>query len=91
MLGITSLLVVVTRSILVTRIATLALTHTGLSREAASFQARSAFTGVGFTTSEAEHPKVKTRSPQADDPRSAAECVAQRGSRHGSSSRDKRR
>jgi len=49
-----SLLIVITLSILITRIATVALTHTGLSREAARFQARSAFTGVGFTTSEAE-------------------------------------
>ncbi len=45
---------VITLSILVTRIATIALTYTGLSRESARFQARSAFTGVGFTTSEAE-------------------------------------
>jgi hypothetical protein len=49
-----SLLIVVTLSILVTRIATVALTHTGLSGEMARFQARSAFTGVGYTTSEAE-------------------------------------
>jgi hypothetical protein len=41
-------------SITITRVATIALTHTGLSRETARFQARSAFTGVGFTTSEAE-------------------------------------
>jgi NhaP-type Na+/H+ and K+/H+ antiporter len=41
-------------SLLVTRIATTALTLTGLSREAAKFQARSAFTGTGFTTGEAE-------------------------------------
>jgi hypothetical protein len=41
-------------SVLVTRIATIALVHTGLSREAAQFQARSAFTGVGFTTTESE-------------------------------------
>ncbi len=41
-------------SILVTRIATVALTHTGLSKQAARFQARSAFTGVGFTTNESE-------------------------------------
>lgn len=54
MIGIISVLVVITLSILVTRIATIALTHTGLSQESASFQARSAFTGVGFTTSEAE-------------------------------------
>jgi len=54
MLSILSLIIVVTLSILITRIATVALTHTGLSRESARFQARSAFTGVGFTTSESE-------------------------------------
>jgi len=54
MLSIVSLLVVLALSILVTRIATVALTHTGLSRESAKFQARSAFTGVGFTTNESE-------------------------------------
>lgn len=54
MLAIFSLLVVITLSILVTRIATVALTHTGLSRESARFQARSAFTGAGFTTQESE-------------------------------------
>jgi len=54
MISIISLLVVLTLSILVTRIATVALTHTGLSRESAKFQARSAFTGVGFTTNESE-------------------------------------
>lgn len=54
MLAIVSLLVVLALSILVTRIATSALTHTGLSRETARFQARSAFTGVGYTTTEAE-------------------------------------
>ncbi len=54
MFAILSLLSVLTLSILVTRIATVALTHTGLSREASRFQARSAFTGVGFTTSESE-------------------------------------
>jgi K+/H+ antiporter YhaU regulatory subunit KhtT len=54
MLSVISLLVILTLSILVTRIATVALTHTGLSRESAKFQARSAFTGVGFTTDESE-------------------------------------
>ena len=54
MVSIVSLLLVLAISILVTRIATIALTHTGLSRESARFQARSAFTGVGFTTSESE-------------------------------------
>jgi len=54
MLPIISLLLIILLSILVTRVATSALTHTGLSREAARFQARSAFTGAGFTTSESE-------------------------------------
>lgn len=49
-----SLIIILTLSILVTRIATIAIMHTGLSRQAAKFQARSAFTGVGFTTKEAE-------------------------------------
>ncbi len=39
---------------LITKIASISLSHTGLSKEAASFQARSALTGVGFTTQEAE-------------------------------------
>ena len=54
MFSILSLLLIITLSILITRIATIALAHTGLSREVARFQARSAFTGVGFTTGEAE-------------------------------------
>lgn len=49
-----TLLVVILLSLVVTRVATVALTLTGLSREAARFQARSAFTGSGFTTSESE-------------------------------------
>lgn len=54
MVAIGAVLVVVSLSILATRIGSLAFEATGLSREAARFQARSAFTGVGFTTSEAE-------------------------------------
>lgn len=50
-----SLIVIFTLSVLITKIATEALIHTGLSKQAAKFQARSAFTGVGFTTSEAEN------------------------------------
>jgi len=53
-IGITAVLAVLGLSLLITRIATIALTLTGLSRETARFQARSAFTGTGFTTSEAE-------------------------------------
>lgn len=48
------LLLVALVSLLITKIGAVALMHTGLSREAARFQARSAFSGVGFTTSESE-------------------------------------
>lgn len=54
MTALISLLTVTALSLLTVRIATVALTLTGLSREAAEFQASSAFTGVGFTTHEAE-------------------------------------
>ncbi len=54
MIAIATLLTILTISILITRVATVSLSHTGLSRESARFQARSAFTGVGFTTSESE-------------------------------------
>lgn len=40
---------------LITKIAAIMLVHTGMSRQSAQFQARSAYTGVGFTTSEAEN------------------------------------
>jgi hypothetical protein len=53
-LAAASLLVVVLLALLVMRVATVVLTLTGLSRESARFQVRSAVTGVGFTTSEAE-------------------------------------
>ena len=54
MLAILSLITVLVFSLISIKIATIALCHTGLSQETASFQARSAFTGVGFTTSESE-------------------------------------
>lgn len=53
--AIAALLVVVAMSVLITRVATSALEMTGVSRELANFQAKSAYTGVGFTTSEAEN------------------------------------
>lgn len=53
-LPVLAFFVVLIISILVTRVASIALAHTGMSREAARFQARSAFTGSGFTTTEAE-------------------------------------
>ena len=54
MAAVITLLFTITISILVTRIGAVALALTGLSKEIADFQARSAFTGVGFTTDEAE-------------------------------------
>ncbi|MDX1649777.1 MAG: TrkA C-terminal domain-containing protein [Myxococcota bacterium] len=54
MIAILTLLTVIVVSVLVTRVAAVMLAHTGMSREMARFQARSAFTGVGFTTWESE-------------------------------------
>ncbi|HEV2087224.1 MAG TPA: TrkA C-terminal domain-containing protein [Cryptosporangiaceae bacterium] len=54
MIAVASLVAVVLVSLLITRVATVALTLTGLSAESARFQARSALSGVGFTTTEAE-------------------------------------
>lgn len=51
---IATVFVVIILSMIVTRVATIALTLTGMSAEIARFQARSALTGAGFTTSEAE-------------------------------------
>jgi hypothetical protein len=54
MYAVVLLLIVAMVSLLITRIATIALTVTGMTRESARFQARSALTGVGFTTGESE-------------------------------------
>lgn len=54
MFAITSLLAVVVVSLLVTRVATVIMVATGMPSQAARFQARSAFTGSGFTTTESE-------------------------------------
>ena len=56
-----SVLVVLLVSLLIARVGTVALTVTGMSREAARFQARSAFFGVGFTTGEAEAEERRAR------------------------------
>ncbi len=55
MLGVATILLAIFISLLITRIATVALTATGLSHDIARFQARSALSGVGFTTGESEH------------------------------------
>jgi hypothetical protein len=52
--GLIALLTVLFLSLIITRFAAVALELTGLSSDAAKFQARSAFTGTGFTTTEAE-------------------------------------
>lgn len=49
-----SLFVLLSLSVFVTRIAAVALRITGLDEQSARFQSLSAFTGTGFTTSEAE-------------------------------------
>ncbi len=54
MTSVLTLIVLVSISFLVTRFATMALIHTGLSKQSAQFQARSAFTGTGFTSRESE-------------------------------------
>ena len=54
MIPILTLLFVIALSMVVTKIATIALIHTGMSRDRARFQARSAFSGAGFTTQESE-------------------------------------
>ncbi len=52
--GIVALIILLGLSLAITRLATIALTMTGLSEEMARFQARSAFTATGFTTEESE-------------------------------------
>jgi hypothetical protein len=49
-----SVVAIVFVSFIIIRVATSALVMTGMARESARFQARSAFLGVGFTTAEAE-------------------------------------
>lgn len=54
MTPIIALLTIAALSFLVIRVGATALEHTGLSRDAARFQALSAFFGAGFTTGESE-------------------------------------
>jgi Trk-type K+ transport system membrane component len=53
-LAIATLLIVVLLSLLVTRVAAVALVLTGMSPDVARFQARSALTSTGFATAESE-------------------------------------
>jgi len=52
--GIILVIVVVFISVMIRKVATVALQLTGLDKPTASFQALSALTGTGFTTREAE-------------------------------------
>lgn len=54
MIAAISLFLIVSLSALITKIASIALTHTGLSTESAKFQARSAYTGAGLSSQETE-------------------------------------
>ena len=54
MVALISFFVVLVLSLLIVRVVTVALTLTGMSHQAARFQARSAWTGTGFTTAESE-------------------------------------
>ena len=55
MVSALTVIIILSISVIVTKVATIALMHTGLSRQSAKFQARSAFTGVGYATQEAEN------------------------------------
>ena len=52
--AVVSLLIIAALSLIIGRLAAIALTVTGVPREIARFQARSALTGAGFTTAESE-------------------------------------
>src|SRR6476661_3171459 len=53
-MAVVTVFVVLLVSLLIARVGAVALSVTGMSRESARFQARSACFGVGFTTAEAE-------------------------------------
>ena len=55
MVAIIGLLLILIISLTIVRIGGIALELTGLSSEVAGFQAQSAFSGAGFTTSESEN------------------------------------
>ena len=54
MIAVASFFVVLVISLIVVRVASVALQQTGMSAPMAKFQARSAWTGTGFTTAESE-------------------------------------
>ncbi len=54
MIAIISLFIIIIISVIITRIASIALELTGIPKDVATFQAQSAFSGTGFTTTETE-------------------------------------
>ena len=54
MTAVLTLLVVLVLSLIVVRVATVALMQTGITKDLARFEARSAFTGAGYTTRQSE-------------------------------------
>lgn len=54
MYALVSLIIVLSLSMLIVRVGTVALTMTGVSKDVASFQSLSAYSGAGFTTQESE-------------------------------------
>ena len=54
MVAIISLVIILVISLLIVKVGSVALMMTGLSKDIARFQAQSAFSGVGFTTTESE-------------------------------------
>ena len=55
MIPVVTVIIIIFFSVVITKVATISLMHTGLSRQSAKFQARSAFTGVGYATQESEN------------------------------------
>ncbi len=54
MIALLTLMIAIIVSLLIVRVATVALQLTGISQDLARFEARSAFTGAGFTTADSE-------------------------------------
>ena len=73
MVAIIGLFIILILALTVVRIGAIALELTGLSTDIAAFQAQSAFSGAGFTTSESEtivsHPVSTRLYRNSPDPR----------------------
>jgi hypothetical protein len=73
--AIASLLFVVATSALIARIATSALEMTGVSRELAYFQARSAYSGVGLAIRPVNRPSRRNRACKPKRPKTTRNPV----------------